>query len=99
MANLLSVCAAVSLMLFLPARGFAQAEIKVFVGGALTEPVKEVGTAFMRSSGNRLVYVTDTTGALSKRLVAGEKADLIVVTRAAIDTLEKNNQVVKGSAV
>jgi molybdate transport system substrate-binding protein len=99
MPTVLRVCAAVSLAMVLPALASAQAEIKVFVGGAVTGPVKEVGTAFARSSGNTLVYVTDTTGALSKRLASGEKADLIVVTGAAIDTLEKNNQVVKGTRV
>jgi ABC-type molybdate transport system substrate-binding protein len=90
---------AASLAMFLPSLAFGQAELTVFVGGAVTQPVKEVGTAFARSSGSTLVYVTDTTGALSKRLGSGEKADLIVVTSAAIDALEKNNQIVKGTKV
>jgi len=78
---------------------FAQAEVKVFVGGAMTEPVKATGDGFGRSSGNTLVYVSDTTGALQKRLAAGEKADLIVVTSTAMDTLQKDNRVVAGSRV
>ena len=40
---------------------------KVFVGGAVTGPVKEAGATFARNSGNTLVYVSDTTGALQKR--------------------------------
>jgi molybdate transport system substrate-binding protein len=78
---------------------FAQAEVKVFVGGAMTEPVKAAGAGFARSSGNTLVYVSDTTGALQKRLAAGEKADLIVVTSPAMDMLQKENRVVAGSRV
>ena len=78
---------------------FAQAEVKVFVGGAMTGPVKTAGAAFARSSGHTLVYVSDTTGALQKRLAAGEKADLIVVTGPAMDTLQKENRVVAGSRV
>ena len=78
---------------------FAQPEVKVFVGGAMTEPVKAAGASFARSSGNTLVYVSDTTGALQKRLAAGEKADLIVVTGTAMDTLQKENRVVAGSRV
>jgi len=77
----------------------AQTEIRVFVGGAMSEPVREVGTAFAKSSGHRLVYVTDTTGALSKRLASGERADVIVVTSAAIQALEKDSKVAAGSRV
>ena len=83
----------------LPALAFAQAELKVFVGGAVTQPVKEAGAAFARSSGNTLVYVSDTTGALQKRLASGEKADLVVVASPAMDTLQKENRVVPGSRI
>src|SRR6185295_8166231 len=69
------------------------------VGGAMTGPVKAAGEAFSRSSGHRLVYVSDTTGALQKRLAAGEKADLVVVTSQAMDALQKENRVVAGSRV
>ncbi len=97
MRNVIRLCAVLAVTL--PALPSAQGELKIFTGGALTVPVHEVGAAFERSSGSRLVYVTDTTGALTKRLTSGEKADVIVVTGAAIDTLEKNGQVVKGSKV
>jgi hypothetical protein len=40
----------------------AQTEVRVFVGGAMTGPVKEAGATFARNSDNTLVYVTDTTG-------------------------------------
>jgi molybdate transport system substrate-binding protein len=86
-------------LILMPALAFAQAEVKVFVGGAMTEPIKEAGAAFARSSGRTLVYVSDTTGALLKRLAAGEKADLIVVTGPAMDTLQKENRTVTGSRI
>jgi molybdate transport system substrate-binding protein len=92
-------CVAFVLAILLTGLAFAQAEVKVFVGGAMTEPVKAVGAGFARSSGTSLVYVSDTTGALQKRLAAGEKADLIVVTSTAMDTLQKENRVVAGSRV
>jgi molybdate transport system substrate-binding protein len=78
---------------------FAQGELTVFSGGAMSEPVHDVGGAFARSSSARPTYVVDTTGALQKKLAAGEKADVIVVTSAAIDALEKNSLVVKGTKV
>ena len=77
----------------------AKADLTVFVGGAMTGPVKEAGDAFSRSSGKTIAYVTDTTGALQKKLAAGEQADVIVVTAAAIDTLQKGGRVVAGSRV
>lgn len=86
-------------LMLLPALAFAQVEIRVFVGGAMTGPVKEAGVAFARSSGNTLVYVSDTTGALQKRLAAGERADLVIVAGPAMDTLQKENRVVAGSRV
>src|SRR6476646_10809869 len=55
-------------LILVPALAAAQSEIRVFVGGAMAETVKEAGAAFARSSGDRLVYVSDTTGALQKRL-------------------------------
>jgi molybdate transport system substrate-binding protein len=81
------------LMLF-PVHAVAQTELRVFVGGAMTEPVKEAGAAFARSSGNTVSYVSDTTGALQKRLASGEPADLIIVTSTAIDALQKDKRVV-----
>jgi molybdate transport system substrate-binding protein len=71
----------------------AQGSVTVFSGGAMQEPVKAVGAA----SNTTLALVVDTTGALQKRLTAGAKADLVVVTSTAIDALEKANLVVKGS--
>lgn len=95
-----TIAAAVAVAsLALTASTLAQSEIRVFTGGAMSEPVREVGTAFAKSSGHRLVYVTDTTGALSKRLASGERADVIVVTSAAIQALEKDGNVAAGSRV
>jgi molybdate transport system substrate-binding protein len=85
--------------MLLPAHALAQVEVRVFVGGAMTGPIKEAGDAFARSSGHTLVYVSDTTGALQKRLAAGERAEVVVVTAPAMDALQKENRVVAGSRV
>lgn len=92
-------CVSFVWLILLPALAFAQGEIRVFVGGAMTGPVREAGAAFARSSGNTLVYVSDTTGALQKRLASGERADVVVVAGPAMDTLQKENRVVAGSRV
>src|SRR6266850_2650976 len=64
MREVLRSCVACVWFILLPALAFGQTEVRVFVGGAVTEPVKEAGAAFARNSGSTLVYVTDTTGAL-----------------------------------
>ncbi len=50
-----------------------------------------------QSRGNKLDYVSDTTGALQKRLAAGEKADVVVVTAAGLDAMQKENRIVPAS--
>jgi molybdate transport system substrate-binding protein len=88
-----AIAAAVSL-------GVAQAQgadLKVFVGGAMTETVSKIGAEFAKSSGHKMEFVSDTTGALVSKLKAGEKADVIVVTEAAIDGLQKDGALVQGS--
>lgn len=77
----------------------AQGELRVFVGGAMTGPVREAGDAWARTSGSRVVYVSDTTGALQRRLAAGERADIVVVTAPAMETLQKENRIAAGSRV
>jgi molybdate transport system substrate-binding protein len=92
MCNVLSYIAVVWLIL-LPALASAQTELKVFVGGAVTTPVKEAGATFARGTRNRLIYVSDTTGALQKRLASGEAADLVVVASPGMDLLQKQKLV------
>ena len=99
MRNVINACLSAVFVLLLAAPASAQTELRVFSGGAMSEPVREVGDAFAKSAGHKIVYVTDTTGALSKRLASGERADLVVVTSAAVQALEKEGRVVAGSRV
>jgi molybdate transport system substrate-binding protein len=99
MRELLGISVLVVVWVLAPVLALAQAKVTVFVGGAMTEPLMEAGALFERSSGHTVVYVSDTTGALQKRLAAGEKADLIIVAAPAMETLQKENRVVAGSRV
>lgn len=67
------------------------AEVRVFVGGAITGPLRDIGAAFSAKTGNTVTVISDTTGSIQKRLRAGEKADLVVVTSTAVDALQKEN--------
>lgn len=90
-----AVGAAILMALSMPAANAA--ELRVFVGGAMTETVEKIGAEFAKASGNKLEYVSDTTGSLQKRLQAGEKADVIVVTAAGLDALQKENRIASGT--
>ncbi len=86
-------------LILVPALAFAQTEIRIFVGGAVTEPVKAAGAAFTRTTRNTFVYVSDTTGALQKRLASGEKSDVVVLAAPGMEALQKANLVAAGSRV
>ncbi len=65
------------------------ANVKVFVGGAFTPPTRVVSADFSAKTKNTVEIVSDTTGNIQKRLRAGEKADVVIVTQGALDALIK----------
>jgi ABC-type molybdate transport system substrate-binding protein len=48
---------ALAWLILFPTLAVAQAELTIFVSGAMTQPVRESGEAFTRSTGTKLVYV------------------------------------------
>ena len=74
-------------------------ELKLLVGGAMAEPFHEVGEAYEKRTGNHLSVTVDNTGALQRKLRAGEKADIILVAAQGMDALEKENRIVPGTRV
>ena len=89
----------VTIFLILFAPGRAAAQLKLFVGGAVTEPVKRVDAEFAKKSGHRSDLTSDTSGALQNKLRSGEKADVIIIAATAMDALEKENRIVPGTRV
>src|SRR5690348_5763767 len=85
------------LILFVPGR--AAAQLRLFVGGAVTEPVKKVDAEFAKKSGHRSEITSDTSGALQNRLRSGEKADVVIVSAPALDALEKEKRIVPNTRV
>ncbi len=75
------------------------AQLKLLVGGAMSQPFKEVGAEFSKKTGNALDFTIDTTGALQNKLRAGEKADLILVSAPGMDALIKEKRVIEGTRV
>ena len=88
-----------SMLLILFTPGYAAAQLKLLVGGAVTEPVKKVDAEFAKKSGHRADLTSDTSGALQNKLRSGEKADVIIISAPAMDALEKEKRIVPGTRV
>jgi molybdate transport system substrate-binding protein len=72
----------------------AQAEdIQVFAAGASKVAIELAAPAFKRLTGDTLVISSDTVGALRERISQGERPDLTVLSKVAIDTLVTQGRV------
>ena len=90
---------AVSLPLALTATQANAAQVKVMVSGAMAHALQEVSEDFAKKNGHTLDFVVGTTGVVQDKVRAGEKADVIEVTAAGMDALEKEKLVVPGTRV
>jgi molybdate transport system substrate-binding protein len=99
MVGLITRFTTVVLAVLLPALAGAQSETRVFVAGAMTDLVMAAGESYSRRTGQAVVYVSDTAGALQKRLASGERADMIVATATALEALQKDNRLQAGTRV
>jgi molybdate transport system substrate-binding protein len=65
----------------------AGAELRVLSAAAVKGPLAETVAAFERETGRRVTLEFATAGQVESRIVAGERADLIVNTRPRLDAL------------
>lgn len=76
------------------------AEIKVISGSAVVPIMDVLVPQFERATGHKVISDFDgAIGAMTKRIENGEAADVIIVSRSQIDSLEKHRKVIPGSAV
>ena len=75
------------------------ATLNIFSAGAAQAVVKQIAEKFQRESGNLVHANYGAVGAMQARVVAGEPADVIVLTAALIDELIEQGWVVPGSRV
>ena len=87
-----------SLLLILTAAASAAraAEVRVMSTVALTPALGELAPKF-ESGGNKLVLVYSTIADLKKRIEAGETADVMILSRPALDDLQTEGKVAQGS--
>jgi molybdate transport system substrate-binding protein len=89
---------AVALLATLAARVDA-AELKVMSAGAMKTIVTELGADFTRETGHTLALTTGTVGQLRDKILAGEAADVVIMSDTAIDQLIGQGQLARGSRV
>ena len=85
------------LFVLMPAPATAQNALRVFAAGAVTPTVKEMIDVFTRTSGTRVVLTSDTAGGLQKRVMSGERGDVIFVTAPVMEALQKDNRIAVGT--
>jgi molybdate transport system substrate-binding protein len=75
------------------------ADIKVLTSVALTSVLDELAPAFEKATGNKVTIGYGLAAELKKRVLAGETADVIMLTRAMMEDLQKQNKVAADNLV
>jgi molybdate transport system substrate-binding protein len=73
------------------------AELKVLTSVALTSALNELVPAFEQKTGDKVVIDYGLAAELKKRILDGERADVIILTRAMMEDLLKQNKVAADS--
>ena len=79
------------------ANSLEAAELKLLLGGAVTDSVKKIGAEFSRKTSHQIDLTSNTSGALQKMLQSGTKADVIIVASSTMDALEKEHLIMPGT--
>src|SRR6476469_6317555 len=73
------------------------AEIKVLTSVALTTALNELAPKFEQATGNKLNIGYSLIADIRKRILEGETADVIILSRPVMDELQKQDKFVPGS--
>jgi molybdate transport system substrate-binding protein len=75
----------------------APAEVTVLTSVALTSALDELAQQYERTTGNKVKIGYGLIADIKKRIIAGETADVIILSRPAIDELQKLDKFAPGS--
>lgn len=90
--NSMRAFVAFGLLLALASRADA-VEIHVLTAGAVQEGEKTLADAYRHMTGNRVVFTAGTVGQIQERLKDREPADIIVVSKPAMEQLEQSGEI------
>jgi len=77
----------------------AAAEVKVFTSVALKNALDQLAPIFEKKTGNKLIVSYDLAAVQKKRILDGERGDVIILTRVMMDDLAKQNKLAPGNIV
>jgi molybdate transport system substrate-binding protein len=80
-------------------RGAALAELTVYSTIGMRSAAEELFARFEKASGHKLSVTWGTAPMLVKRIEGGETADVLILSRAGIDALIKQNKIAPGSDI
>jgi molybdate transport system substrate-binding protein len=75
----------------------APAEVSVLASVALTSALDELAPQYERATGNKLKIGYSLIADIKKRILAGETADVVILSRPAMDDLAKQDKFTPGS--
>src|SRR5471030_861334 len=70
----------------------APAEVNVLASVALTSALDELAPQYERATGNKLKIGYSLIADIKKRMIAGETADVVILSRPAMDDLGKQDK-------
>ncbi len=74
-------------------------EVTVLTSVALTSAMDELAPQYERATGHKLKIGYSLIADIKKRVIAGESADVIMLSRPAMDDLQKQDKFVTGSII
>jgi molybdate transport system substrate-binding protein len=96
--HVLRSAAAVAVVI-LAASAAGAAEVKVLTSVALTAALNELAPAFEKATGDKLTIAYGLAAEMRKRVLDGESADVILITRPMMEDLQKQNKLAANSLV
>jgi molybdate transport system substrate-binding protein len=75
------------------------AEVKVLTSVALTSALDDLAPQFEQTSGNKLTIGYGLIAEIRKRILEGESADVIILSRPVMDELQKHEKVAADPAL
>lgn len=73
--------------------------LRILSGGAAQGLVERTAPAFLAASKHDIAGTYGAIGAMKERLLAGEAADLVILSRAMVEQLERDGHVARGALV
>jgi molybdate transport system substrate-binding protein len=96
MRNLTAIAFAVAVCgaaLPFPRGNAAAVELHILTAGAVQEGEKKLADEYRHMTGNRVTFISGTVGQIQERLKNREAADVIVVSKPAMEQLDKAGEI------